>query len=218
MSRKQHEAGEITCNNSKKIQRARAAFWLNGTSTLHLEPKHHDVDLSIENDHPRLVGGLCDFRPWCAAHSTDNACAGQRYCESVPGLFMERSPGRFQGHWQAAGLSDPNRRRWGFTTSIDEDRVALNRYVHDEPLAPGSYHWRVRAIPHAEEPEEWSQLAVFVIHKPELMVTVDASEDPVQGVARAVEKVKPAKATPTLRSDPMAFSGASHRKQIPCKQ
>lgn len=50
----------------------------------------------------------------------------------------------------------------------------LNRYVNDEPLAPGTYHWRMRAIPHAEEPEELSQPAVFVIHKPELVVTVDA--------------------------------------------
>ncbi len=119
---------------------------------------------------------------------------GSDNASPFPGFSWSGHPAAFKDMGKPLGYQIQIAADAGFTTLIDEDRVALNRYVHDEPLVPGTYHWRVRAIPHAEEPEEWSQPAVFVIHKPELMVTVDASEDPVRGVAQAVEKVKQANA------------------------
>ncbi|MGB1131140.1 MAG: hypothetical protein ACPG4K_13900, partial [Haloferula sp.] len=77
-----------------------------------------------------------------------------------------------------------------FANLFDEDRVALNRYVHDQPLEPGHYYWRVRAIPHGKEPTEWSAPLDFAINPPDLVITVDVSVDPVRGVSEAIAKAK----------------------------
>ena len=79
-----------------------------------------------------------------------------------------------------------------FTALVDEDRVVLNRYVHDKPLPAGSYHWRVRAIPHGGEATNWSAALDFVVNESDLVLTVDVSGDPELGVKAAVAKAKEA--------------------------
>lgn len=120
--------------------------------------------------------------------------AASRSANPFPGFSWSGHPDAFKDvgkpvEYQIQIASDA-----AFDKLVDEDRVVLNRYVHDEPLPAGNYHWRVRAIPHAKSPEEWSAPSGFVISEPDLLVTVDVSEDPVRGVAQAVEKVKKAKA------------------------
>lgn len=51
----------------------------------------------------------------------------------------------------------------GFVTLYDQDRVALNRYIHDRPMAPGNYFWRVRAVPMGEQPGAWPSASSFTI-------------------------------------------------------
>lgn len=65
-----------------------------------------------------------------------------------------------------------------FETLVDEDRVALNRYVHDAPFPPGQYHWRVRAIPYGEDPTNWSAPQDFTIRDADLVVTVVTLKPP----------------------------------------
>ncbi|MGZ0654108.1 right-handed parallel beta-helix repeat-containing protein [Coraliomargarita sp. W4R72] len=60
-----------------------------------------------------------------------------------------------------------------FTDIVDEDRVALSRYVPDRPLPVGSYYWRVRALPSGKSPSAWSKTSGFEILPPDEVVTVD---------------------------------------------
>lgn len=80
-----------------------------------------------------------------------------------------------------------------FDPLVDQDRVALNRYVHDKPFPPGTYHWRVRAIPYGGTPEDWSHAATFTIRESEVVVNVDATQkDVVAAVRDAVAKARAA--------------------------
>jgi hypothetical protein len=80
----------------------------------------------------------------------------------------------------------------GFTTLIDEDRVALNRYVCDKPFNPGNYQWRVRAIPYRGEPTNWTAPSSFIIREPEVVLMVDTAKDVVEAVREAVAKARAA--------------------------
>lgn len=79
-----------------------------------------------------------------------------------------------------------------FVGLVDHDRVALNRYIHDRPLSPGTYHWRVRAIQPDGKPLAWSKSSQFTIKKPDFVVTVDVEKGLVHGVNSAVAKAKEA--------------------------
>ncbi len=52
------------------------------------------------------------------------------------------------------------------------DTVALNRYVHDEPFLPGTYSWRVRAVPYRKKSEAWSAPQSFLIDQSDEEVRV----------------------------------------------
>lgn len=65
-----------------------------------------------------------------------------------------------------------------FETIFDQDSIPLARYVHDRPLAPGTYHWRVRAVPYQQSPTEWSKSQTFTITDVDEVVTVDVSGAP----------------------------------------
>jgi len=52
-----------------------------------------------------------------------------------------------------------------FLKVVDCDTVYLNRYIHDLPLKPGRYFWRVRTIPYLLKPTSWSVPGSFTIKK-----------------------------------------------------
>lgn len=59
-----------------------------------------------------------------------------------------------------------------FSDIVDQDTIALSRYVHDEPFNSGTYYWRVRSITFEGEISTWSDVSVFTIDEPQEVVTV----------------------------------------------
>ena len=78
----------------------------------------------------------------------------------------------------------------GFETTVDKDRVALNRYVPDKPLAPGTYHWRVRALPYQGHAWDWSAPSSFLIREPDVVFAVDAGKNIVEAAREVLAKAR----------------------------
>lgn len=70
---------------------------------------------------------------------------------------------------------------------VDEDRVALNRYIADQPLSPGTYQWMVRTHDRGVT-EAWSEAVVFMIHEAERIIPVDAAKGMVIGFKEALAR------------------------------
>lgn len=126
----------------------------------------------------------------------ESPASGAGLTTPFPGFSWSEHPGAFQEVGKPVDYDIQIASDASFENLVDEDRVALSRYVHDQPLAPGRYHWRVRAIPHEQEPTPWSTPLQFAIREPDLVVRVDASGEPVQAVRDAVAKVKNAQGRP----------------------
>ena len=60
-----------------------------------------------------------------------------------------------------------------FSNIVDQDTIALSRYVHDKPFAPGNYYWRVRSTSFCGEVSAWSDVSVITIEKPQEVVKID---------------------------------------------
>jgi bifunctional DNA-binding transcriptional regulator/antitoxin component of YhaV-PrlF toxin-antitoxin module len=78
-----------------------------------------------------------------------------------------------------------------FREVVDEDRVALARYVPDRPLAVGTYYWRVRPVPAGQSAGAWSTMQGFEILPPDEVVTVDfdpAADNHQPAVQAAMER------------------------------
>jgi len=142
------------------------------------------------------------FVPLASLHAEDTAAQkpielkapapGSESANPFPGFSWSEHPAAFKDmgrtvEYEIRISSSPE-----FDTTVDMDRVALNRYVHDKPFAPGTYHWQVRAIPYRGEPMNWSAPASFIIRKPEILITVDAAKDVVEAVREAVDKARAA--------------------------
>lgn len=109
-----------------------------------------------------------------------------------PGFSWSQHPDAFRDMGRPVGYEIQISRNETFEDLVGQDRVALNRYVHHKPLAPGSYHWRVRAVPHKGSPEDWSKPAAFIVREPDLVVKVDAAKDTVAAVREALAKARAA--------------------------
>lgn len=79
--------------------------------------------------------------------------------------------------------------------TVDEDRVALNRYVHDQPLQPGEYRWQVRSL-HRGVAGTWSESAVFTIREAERVLRVNVADGLVEGLKAALQQLAPENTTP----------------------
>ena len=80
-----------------------------------------------------------------------------------------------------------------FKNVIDEDTVCLNRYIHDRPLQPGMYFWRIRAGRSDGAPGGWSEPADFTVTPcdKEVQVAYDASApDHLAAVDAALAKAR----------------------------
>lgn len=63
---------------------------------------------------------------------------------------------------------------------VDEDRVALSRYVHAHALDPGRYRWQVRSC-HRGMPGAWTEESAFTICQPERIFHVNVEKGLVEG-------------------------------------
>ena len=86
---------------------------------------------------------------------------------------------RWLGH--PAQFADPARpvrydiqiaRDAAFQSIVDQDAIALPRYVHDRPFGPGTYRWRVRSVTCEGQASDWSAPGSFTIREPDEVVTV----------------------------------------------
>ncbi len=80
-----------------------------------------------------------------------------------------------------------------FSDIIDQDTIALSRYVHDRPFQEGTYFWRVRSITFEGDVFEWSKVTSFTIQPPQEIVTVErpeGHEDCTEAAQSAVKKAE----------------------------
>ncbi|NQU42696.1 right-handed parallel beta-helix repeat-containing protein [bacterium] len=85
-----------------------------------------------------------------------------------------------------------------FVNVVDQDKVYLNRYIHDRPLATGEYYWRVRALPWATDPTDWSTTGHFTVTPCDEQVQVSYSAgawDHLSAVQAALAQAKTLAAT-----------------------
>ena len=115
-----------------------------------------------------------------------------------PGFAWSAHPDAFRDAGKPVGYEIQISKTESFEDLVDQDRVALNRYIHDKPLAPGTYHWRVRAVPHGEPPGDWSRSSAFTLRGPEIVVSVEGGKDPVAAVREALAKARAAAGKPVL--------------------
>lgn len=91
-----------------------------------------------------------------------------------------------------------------FDSVFDRDRSGVARYVHEQALAPGSYHWRVRVLEANGTKGPWSESASFTILSADEIVTVERSdESPAEQLAAILAAVETA--------DSLAAAGKSVR-------
>ena len=80
-----------------------------------------------------------------------------------------------------------------FSTIIDQDTIALSRYVRDQPFMEGTYYWRVRSITFEGEVSSWSKINAFTIVPPQEVITVTppvSGEDCTESVQAAVREAE----------------------------
>lgn len=80
-----------------------------------------------------------------------------------------------------------------FSSIVDQDTIALSRYVHDQPFDAGTYYWRVKSITWENEISDWSEITSFTIEAPQEIVSValpDGQEDCTTVVQTAVKKAE----------------------------
>lgn len=118
--------------------------------------------------------------------------SGSVSANPFPGFSWSEHPAAFKDMGKPVEYDIQISTATNFATLVDKDRVALNRYVHDQPLLPGTYYWRVRAIPHGGSPLAWSDPSSFIIREPDFVVAVDTTKDVVSAVRDAVGKARAA--------------------------
>ena len=80
-----------------------------------------------------------------------------------------------------------------FSTIIDQDTIALSRYVHDQPFKEGTYYWRVKSMTYDGVVSSWSDKNRFIIEPPQEIVTVvppNKGEDGTEPVQNAIREAK----------------------------
>lgn len=86
-----------------------------------------------------------------------------------------------------------------FSSIVDQDTIALSRYVHDQAFNAGTYYWRVRSITFDGKISDWSKAIRFTIKEPQEIITVVSPvgrEDYTETIQTYVKK-----------AEKLAFSG-----------
>ena len=140
--------------SSRQIQDSR---WKYVWAGLLFAAVHSAAVLADPEDPPRLLTpseGIATFLPF-------------------PHFTWEEAPESFQSVAEPVAYDIQIARDANFTDLVDQDHVMLNRYVHDRPLAVGSYFWRVRTQPFSRQPGNWSLTGTFSITPCDDEVTVE---------------------------------------------
>lgn len=80
-----------------------------------------------------------------------------------------------------------------FSSIVDQDTIALSRYVHDQAFNAGTYYWRVRSITFDGKISDWSKAIRFTIKEPQEIITVvppDSKEDYTDAIKSYVKKAE----------------------------
>jgi hypothetical protein len=104
---------------------------------------------------------------------TEEPVAMESHFIPFPQLFWEPDPRAFTDVAAPVEYEIQIAKDSGFDNIVDEDLVALARYVPDRPLPIGSYYWRVRAIQSGKPVGPWSAVQGFEILPPDEVVMVD---------------------------------------------
>jgi hypothetical protein len=104
---------------------------------------------------------------------TEEPVAMESHFIPFPQLFWEHDPRAFTDVAAPVEYEIQIAKDSGFANIVDEDLVALARYVPDRPLPIGSYHWRVRPIQSGKPLGPWSAVQGFEILPPDEVVMVD---------------------------------------------
>jgi len=119
-------------------------------------------------------GGECGQSPdQPAASAAPESPPVEAHFGPFPQLFWEADPHAFSDVTAPIDHDIQIARDPLFAEMVDEDRVALARYVPDRPLPAGTYHWRVRPAPTGKPAGSWSKTREFRILPPDQVVTVD---------------------------------------------
>jgi hypothetical protein len=80
-----------------------------------------------------------------------------------------------------------------FSNIIDQDTIALSRYVHDRPFDAGTYYWRIRSMTYDGEISGWSKTTAFTIKEAQEIITVSVpggKEDCTDAIQSAVKQAE----------------------------
>jgi hypothetical protein len=94
-----------------------------------------------------------------------------------PQLFWDAHPQAFSNPAQPVEYEIQIAEDAGFHRMVDEDTVALARYVPDLPLPVGQYFWRVRAKAAGLAGLNWSEVRCFEIRSPDKVIAVECDPD-----------------------------------------
>jgi hypothetical protein len=115
--------------------------------------------------HPALAA-MCFAAPAASraadAPRPDHPSNGTTTVSPFPRFRWERLPGTLD-HRHPATYDIEIARDAGFRDVVDRDRVNLARYIADQPLGEGAYHWRVRLVSPAGGTGPWSVTLAFKI-------------------------------------------------------
>jgi hypothetical protein len=104
---------------------------------------------------------------------TEQAITFEKHFIPFPQLFWEPDPRAFTDVAAPVEYEIQIAQDSGFAKIVDEDLLALARYVPDRPLPIGSYHWRVRPIQSGKPAGHWSPAQGLEILPPDEVVMVD---------------------------------------------
>jgi hypothetical protein len=110
--------------------------------------------------------------PAADAPRLDHPSNGTATTSPFPRFRWERLPGTLD-HRHPVAYDIEIARDAGFRDVVDRDRVNLARYIADQPLGEGDYHWRVRLVSPAGETGPWSAAAALKIAPCDATVRAD---------------------------------------------
>lgn len=94
-----------------------------------------------------------------------------------------------------------------FLKILDQDTIALSRYVHDRPFEAGTYYWRTKSLTFEGEVSDWSKATGFTISASDEMVKVALPKDGEDATALVQTAVK--------KAETLATSGKSVKLVFP---
>jgi hypothetical protein len=139
---------------------------------------------------PLILSLMTLFQPGCISDG-EQSIAKETHFIPFPQLFWEADSRAFTDVGAPVEYDIQIARDASFRDVVDEDRVAIARYVPDSPLPVGSYFWRVRPVVSGEIPGPWSPVLGLEIVPADEIITVafdPQSENHQPVIEKAISK------------------------------